>query len=148
HTEPEIRRVDLAGAVLQLRSMGENDLAGFPWLEAPPEAAAAQALALLQRVGAIGGQGGTELGRGVARLPVHPRIGRLLVEGQSWGHPERAALAAALLSERDPFTRTLEPGTRPVGRSHVTRSDVLDRVETLEEFELRQRDTAGLNRGA
>src|SRR5207302_11421741 len=133
-TEPEIRRVDLAGAVLQLLCLGETDLLQFPWLEPPPQATLTQALALLRRLGALGDQGVTELGRMLARLPVHPRIGRLLVEGQRWGHPERVALAAALLSERDPFARTLDrseaDGSRP-----ATLSDVSDRVEALEEYE-------------
>jgi ATP-dependent helicase HrpB len=72
------------------------------------------------------------LGRRLARLPVHPRLGRLLLEGQRLGQPERVAMAAALLSERDPFTRSLNepPAGPPVG----THSDVLDRVDALEEF--------------
>jgi ATP-dependent helicase HrpB len=150
-TEPEIRRVDLAGAVLQLLGLGEADVRRFPWLEPPPEAAVAQALTLLRRLGAVADGGVTDLGRVLARLPVHPRLGRLLVEGQRWGSPERVALAAALLSERDPFTRTLdEPPGRTPGRA-ATSSDVLDRVEALEEYERPGRAApplGSLNRGA
>src|SRR5262249_42009705 len=51
-TEPEIRRVDLAGAVLQLWCLGETDVLAFPWFESPREPAVAQALALLERLGA------------------------------------------------------------------------------------------------
>jgi ATP-dependent helicase HrpB len=133
-TEPEIRRVDLAGAVLQLMYLGETDVLRFPWLEPPKEATVAQALALLRRLGAVGEGGATELGRAMARLPVHPRLARLLIEGQRFGQPERVALAAALLSERDPFTRSID---RPAsdGPRHATSSDVLDRVEALEEYE-------------
>ncbi|MFL5339023.1 MAG: ATP-dependent RNA helicase [Gemmataceae bacterium] len=137
-TEPEIRRVDLAGAVLHLLAFGETDIRRFPWLEPPKDAAVDQAMLLLRRLGAVDAAGATELGRLLSRLPVHPRLGRLLVEGQRLGDPERAAMAAALLAERDPFLR------RP-GRS-VTESDVLDRVEALEEFERTGRDD-GLNRG-
>jgi ATP-dependent helicase HrpB len=132
-TPPEIRRVDLAGAVLQLLDLGETDLGHFPWFEPPPEATIAQALTLLRRLGAVGDQGVTELGHVLARLPIHPRLGRLLVEGQRWGQPDRVALAAALLSERDPFIRSLDHPSetdRP-----PTPSDVLDRVEALEEYE-------------
>ncbi len=131
-TEPEIRRVDLAGAVLQLLCLGEADLNNFPWLEPPPAATVAQGLALLRQLGAIDDKGVTPLGRTLARLPVHPRIGRLLLEGQRWGVPERAALAAGLLSERDPFSRSLD---RPAGNAAPTHSDMLDRVLALEEFE-------------
>ncbi len=65
---------------------------------------------------------------------MHPRLGRLLIEGQRWGDPERAALAAALLSERDPFQRAL-PEKAPAGSRLPTMSDVLDRVEALREHE-------------
>lgn len=143
-TAPEIRRVDLAGAVLQLLYLGETDVPRFPWLEPPREATVAQALALLRRLGAVEEGGLTELGRAMARLPVHPRLARLLIEGQHLGEAQRVALAAALLSERDPFTRPpLTPpqfgggkgGAAAAVPRHATSSDVLDRIEALEEFE-------------
>jgi len=150
-TEPEIRRVDLAGAVLHLLCLGEADVLRFPWLEAPREAAVVQALALLRRLGAIGEQRVTPLGRTLAQLPVHPRIARLLTEGQRFGHAERVALAAALLSERDPFVRSLDSANRPASRRPATTSDVLDRVEALEEYErsgVADGPLGALNRGA
>src|SRR5207248_1325979 len=61
------------------------------------------------------------------------------------GHPERAALAAALLSERDPFTRELDAGP-PVRTAPPTVSDVLDRVEALEAFEREKRLDGPLGR--
>jgi ATP-dependent helicase HrpB len=131
-TEPEIRRVDLAGAVLHLLCLGEADVTRFPWLEPPRDDAVTQALALLRRLGALHETAVTDLGRTLARLPVHPRLGRLLVEGRRLGVAERAALAAALLSERDPFER---PPDGPRESRHATRSDVLDRVEALEQYE-------------
>jgi ATP-dependent RNA helicase HrpB len=134
HTEPEIRRVDLAGAILQLLCLGEKDVLHFPWLEAPPAATVSQALDLLRRLGALDAGGVTPLGEMLARLPVHPRLGRLLIEGQRWGQPERVALAAALLAERDPFPRSLDEPRDAAGR-HATSSDVLDRIEALEAFE-------------
>lgn len=140
--EPEIRRVDLAGAVLQLLTLGEADVQRFPWLEPPRAATVAQALALLRRLEALDDRGVTTLGRVLARLPVHPRLGRLLVEGQRWGQPGRVALAAALLAERDPFARSLD--RRDTSASHTSASDVLDRVETLEAFEQHGQATSAL----
>jgi ATP-dependent helicase HrpB len=150
-TEPEIRRVDLAGALLHLLCMGEADVSRFPWLEPPPEATTARALTLLRRLGAVGEQGVTELGRLLVRLPVHPRLARLLVEGLRWGCLDRAALAAALLAERDPIARGMEQARDSGAPLHGSVSDVLDRVEALEEFERTGRRvvTVGtLNRGA
>ena len=130
-TEPEIRRIDLAGAVLQLYSFGETDLAAFPWFEPPRPDAIPQAERLLADLGAMGNGKLTALGEQLAKLPVHPRIGRLLVEGARRGIPDRAALAAALLSERDPFLR--DDGGRSAAAA--TTADLLDRVEALEAFQ-------------
>lgn len=147
--EPEIRRVDLAGAVLQLICLGEKDVLHFPWLEPPRDATVHQAVALLRRLGALDDAGVTELGRLLVRFPVHPRLARLLAEGRQRGELERVALAAALLSEREPFARSL-PDARAEPR-HATRSDVLDRVEALKEFERTGRTSTAvgsLQRGA
>src|SRR5208283_4370758 len=104
--EPEIRRLDLAGPMLELRAWGETDLQAFPWFEAPPAASLEQADALLKRLGAIDAMGNvTLLGRSMARLPVSPRLARMLLEGHRLGQAEAVALAAALLGERDPFGR-------------------------------------------
>ena len=133
-TIPEIKRVDLCGAVLQLAALGEPDVRKFPWLDPPTEEAVQQALSLLDalelfRSGAI-----TTLGEAAGTLPVHPRLGRLLLEGQRLNCANRAAITAALLSERDPFLREFDSGP-PVRTAPPTVSDVLDRVEALERFE-------------
>jgi ATP-dependent helicase HrpB len=139
---PEIERVDLAAAVLQLWSWGETDVLSFPWFEPPAQPAIDTALALLERLEAIENRGLTPLGQTLARLPVHPRIARLLVEGERQGCLSQAALAAAMLSERDPFVRSgprvsggsSAAGPRTAAR-YVSRSDVLDRVTALEEYQ-------------
>lgn len=145
-TAPEVKRVDLASAVLQLLALGENDPLSFAWFEPPAAAGVASALRLLELLGATSGTELTDLGKTLARLPIHPRLGRLLLEGWRLGQAKRAALAAAILSERDPFASA--------GRqdhSHVTDSDVLDRVEALERFELANQtsfDLGTLSRGS
>ena len=142
---PEIARVDLAGPALQLLSWGEPDLAAFDWFEAPDPAALEAALRLLRQLGALDGHGVTALGRTMARLPVHPRLARLLVEGHRLGHPREATLLAALLSERDPFPRS----PRGAGPRRASRSDLLDRLDALEAFERRDFSTGdSLNAGA
>ncbi len=130
HHPPEIRRLDLSHALLHILCWLDSDESAFPWYDAPRPDSLAQARRLLQRLEALDERGVTALGRSLARLPVSPRLGRLLWDGQRLGVGERAALAAALLSERDPFLRS---ETRPAARA--TRSDLLDRVECLEQFE-------------
>lgn len=101
HTPPEILRVDLAGALLDLHAFGVADPAAFPWFEAPPAAALQAGEALLRRLDATSPEGQvTARGRRMLGFPLHPRLGRLLVEGIARGVPRLACGAAALLSER------------------------------------------------
>lgn len=123
-TESEIRRVDLAPATLQLLALGE-DVAEFPWIEAPRQNAVAQATALLERLDAVKNGTLTKLGKDMAALPVHPRLARMLLESPG----KQTALAAAILSGRDPFDRESLRAMIP------THSDLLDRVEAIAEFE-------------
>ncbi len=127
---PEIARVDLAGPALQLLAWGETDLAVFGWFEAPSPESLAAAVLLLRQLGAVNDQGVTGLGSTMARLPIHPRLARLLIEGHQAGRTREAALLAALLSERDPFVRGLSS-------RRASRSDLLDRLGVLEGFERR-----------
>ncbi len=129
--EPEIRRVDLSGALLELAVWGERDAAGFAWYEPPPRSAVERGLALLGDLGALEGGAATAIGRAMSRLPTAPRLARLLIEGARLGQGERVALAAAMLAERDPFRRER---ARSASRSE---SDVLDRTLALEAFEQR-----------
>ena len=125
--EPEIQRVDLAGALLQVVDFGEANPAAFNWFEAPPVQRVSSGLDFITRVGALSG-GLTDLGRVLARLPLAPRLGSLLAAGARHGVLERAALAAAILSERDVFARPL--GEMEALRVHE--SDVLERIEMVE----------------
>ncbi len=135
----ELHRVDLSSAVLRLYAWGETEIAAFPWFEAPPRASIEHAETLLRRLGAINDSGVTELGTTLVRFPASPRIARLLVEAHRLGCPDRAALMAAMLSERDPFLRgPREPPPRgaPIRTVavHRSRSDVLDRLHAVEDY--------------
>lgn len=140
---PEAVRGDLAGPLLQLLTIGEA--ADFPWLDAPPPEALDAASRLLRQLGALETDGGadrvTPLGRELSRVPAHPRLGRLLLAGAARGVLRETAIAAALLSERDPFRPARHTGG-PRDRITVrTRSDVVDRVAALQAFH------AGLDSG-
>lgn len=133
--EPEIRRVGLARAVLELRAWGERSIRDFPWFEPPEASALERAEALLSMLGAVDESGITELGRAMARLPVSPRIARMLVEGARLGNARGAATAAALLSERDPFRPVRDQGSGrsawPADSASAWESDVLARMVLL-----------------
>ena len=101
-TPPEIRSADLAPLALELALWGETDINRLTWLDPPPAGALAQARQLLQELDALDGEYHiTEHGRRMAALPVHPRLGHMLVHGGRMGLGRQACLLAALLSERD-----------------------------------------------
>ncbi len=99
---PEIRRADLTETVLLLRAWGAEPRA-LRWLEPPEDAALERAERLLARLGALHEGALTPLGHTLARLPVHPRLGRVIVAGHEGGFLTTAATVAALTEERDPF---------------------------------------------
>lgn len=134
---PEVVRGDLAGPLLQLIALGEHR--DFPWLDAPTADALRNAYELLHRLGAIDGPAAAErltpLGNDLVGLPAHPRLARLLLAGARHGVMREASIAAAVLSERDPFRPTRHAGTGPRDRRSVrSRSDVVDRVLALQAF--------------
>ncbi|NLT99215.1 MAG: ATP-dependent helicase HrpB [Pseudomonas lundensis] len=101
----EMMQADLAGLALQVARWGVS-AQELVWLDAPPAASYAQALQLLERLGAMNPaspQGGTLTAHGeaMAELPAHPRIAHLLLRGQEWGLADMACYVAALLGERD-----------------------------------------------
>ncbi|MGB0641583.1 MAG: hypothetical protein ACPGTU_19785, partial [Myxococcota bacterium] len=106
HTAPEISMADLTATVLQLYAWGARPET-FEWFEDPPSGAVATAEALLVQLGALEGTPHqiTALGTQLAQLPIHPRLGRVIIEGKALGVLEQSAAAAALASERDPWGR-------------------------------------------
>jgi ATP-dependent helicase HrpB len=130
--EPETTRVDLSRAVLELLAWGEPDAKRFAWFEEPPPAAIEAAESLLADLGALDARGLTTTGRLLAALPLPPRVGRLLVEAARLGCLERTALAAAVLTERDPLRRGRDAAKLRATTAYE--SDVLERVLILERF--------------
>ncbi|MBI5524911.1 MAG: ATP-dependent helicase HrpB [Deltaproteobacteria bacterium] len=129
HDTPEIRRADLAETVLSLAAFGVSDPGSFEWFEPPPLPAVQAAVALLQRLGALDADGRlNETGRRVSRYPVHPRLARIIVEGERRGVAREACALAAIASERD---ITLETRTGSGGRRGGS-SDLLDKLELLD----------------
>jgi ATP-dependent helicase HrpB len=99
---PEIARADLAETLLALAALGVGPLADFEWFEEPPAAALGAARDLLRALGALDARDAlTPLGRRMAEVPVHPRLARLVVEGEARAAGPAACLVAALISERD-----------------------------------------------
>ncbi len=135
-TDPELHRVDLAGTLLLLRRMDYADARIFPWFEQPISERLTAAEELLAMLGAITAPFGalTALGARLAELPVHPRVGRLLIDATAAGEARLGASVAALTGERD--VRSQQRSSSREGSSASSAvapavADVLDRIDLL-----------------
>ena len=109
YTEPELLRSSLASVILRAKSLGLEDVETFPFLDPPSPRAIADGYALLQELNAVDEDRAlTEVGRELARLPLDPRITRMLVAARAEGCLEQVLIIAAALSVRDPRERPLE----------------------------------------
>jgi ATP-dependent helicase HrpB len=132
---PAIARSDLSEAVLMLAGAGVR-AGDVRWLTTPPEQSLGAATSLLGVLGALDGAGDlTPVGRRMLELPLHPRLARLVVEGERRGVGRDAALVAALIGERDiRLAARAQVGTRRAGRGDGA-SGPSDPLELLDRFE-------------
>ena len=104
YARPEVLQADLAPLMLELANWGVTDCASLRWLDVPPAAHVAQALALLRRLQAVDEHGvPTEHGRAMVRLGTHPRLAHMMLRGSGHGLARLACELAALLGEADPL---------------------------------------------
>ncbi len=105
-TDPEILRSSLAGVILRMKSLKLTEVERFPFLEAPPDKAIGDGYTLLQELGALDEERKlTEVGRTLARLPLDPRIARMIVAAKARGCLREVLVIAAALSTQDPRER-------------------------------------------
>ena len=120
-TEPEILRTSLASVILQMASLGLGAVEDFPFLDAPDRRAVRDGVALLVEIGALAQDSGaadatpassqyrlTGIGRDLARLPIDPRLGRMLLEAERLGCASEVLVIVAALSIQDVRERPAE----------------------------------------
>ena len=108
-TDPEILRSSLAGVILRMKSLRLADVESFPFIEPPPAKAISDGYALLQELGALDDDNKlTKVGEALARLPLDPRIGRMLVAARDLGCLTEVLVIAAGLATQDPRERPQE----------------------------------------
>ncbi len=122
-TPPEILVSDLSSLLLELAAWGVKEPSMLSWLDDPPAASLASARHLLRDLGFIDETDSvTSEGREAAKLPLHPRLGRLLLKAIELCCPHLGADLAAILSERDIFLRSVSVSREP---------DICTRVDML-----------------
>ncbi len=108
-TDPEILRSSLAGVILRMKSLGLGLVEDFPFLEPPPKKAVADGYALLSELGAVDEANElTAVGRELSRLPLDPRIGRMIVGAREQHALAEVLVIAAALSGQDVRDRPQE----------------------------------------
>jgi ATP-dependent helicase HrpA len=108
YTDPEVLRASLAAVILRALSLNLGKVEDFPFLDAPNSRAIADGYGLLAELGAVDDNNElTDVGRELARLPLDPRVGRMLIAARAEGSLEQLLVVAAALSVQDPRERPL-----------------------------------------
>ncbi|MDX2378281.1 MAG: ATP-dependent RNA helicase HrpA [Acidimicrobiia bacterium] len=146
-TEPEILRTNLAAVILQMTAIGLGDVARFPFLEPPDAGSIRDGYALLEELSAITpAKRLTKTGRRLARLPIDPRLGRMILESGRLGCVREVLVIAAALSMQDVRERPAdrrEQADELHRRFDVPGSDLLSIVALWDHLRDRQRELSG-----
>jgi len=106
HTDPEIKRVGLAGVILRMKALRLGDIESFPFLDPPQKRAVDEGYRVLEELGALGDDGRlTRVGEQLGRLPVDPRLGRMILGGRDENALREVVVVAAALGLQDPRER-------------------------------------------
>lgn len=109
YTPPEIQRTNLAAVILQLKALGLGEVEDFPFLDPPKPATIKDGYDTLFELGALDDERNlTDIGRTLSKLPVDPRVGRMIMAGQEEGCLHEVLIIAAVLELQDPRERPLD----------------------------------------
>ena len=158
-TEPEILRTSLASVILQMASLGLGAVEDFPFLDAPDRRAVRDGVALLVEIGALAKDSGDEdaapassqyrltgIGRDLARLPIDPRLGRMLLEAERLGCASEVLVIVAALSIQDVRERPAEhQGTADASHARLAdpHSDFITYLNLWRYLAVQARDLSG-----
>ncbi|MCH7342202.1 ATP-dependent RNA helicase HrpA [Pelomonas sp. CA6] len=108
-TDPEILRSSLAGVILRMKALHLGQVEDFPFIEPPPRKAIADGYQLLAELGAVDERNElTEIGRELSKLPLDPRVGRMILEARRRDALTEVLVIASALSGQDVRDRPLE----------------------------------------
>lgn len=145
-TDPEIKRTGLAGVILRMKSLGLGDVDDFPFLDPPNSRSVTEGYRVLEELGAIDEKRElTPLGRRLARFPVDPRIGRMILAGAELGVLREVLVVAAALNVQDPRERPREKQQAADEAHRRFRDDKSDFISLLRLWEyLREVEKRGM----
>jgi ATP-dependent helicase HrpA len=142
-TEPEVRRTNLASVILQMSHNNLGAVESFPFLDPPEQRLINDGYKLLEELGAVdNGRELTEIGRQLARLPVDPRLARMILAAERHGCLREVVIIVSALAAQDPRERPLErreAADEKHRRFQDQRSDFLSFVKLWEFLRERQK---------
>jgi len=113
-TDPEILRTNLASVILQMTALGLGNIEAFPFVETPDKRNVQDGVRLLEELGAINSQiinpkkRLTTMGKQLSRLPIDPRLARMVLEASKYGSLKEVMIITSALSIQDPRERPSE----------------------------------------
>ncbi len=123
HTDPEILRTNLANVILHMNSLGLGDIQAFDFMQAPEKRSIQDGYRLLEELQSIDKEGKlTAIGKQLVRLPVDPRLGRMLVQAQQERALHEVLIIVAALSVQDPKIRPAD-NTQKADEKHLLFTD-------------------------
>ena len=138
-TRPEMLRANLAEVILRMIYLGLGDISAFPFLDPPPPRAVKDGFSTLEELGAIERKGGevrlTAAGRKMARIPLDPKLSRMLLEARKEKCVSEVCVIAAALSIQDPSERAPEGEKDLEDRIHQFRDERSDFITILNVWE-------------
>jgi ATP-dependent helicase HrpA len=146
-TEPEIQRTNLAAVILQMHALKLGDIEAFPFVEPPDGRYVRDGQRTLRELNALSDEGSlTETGRRLARLPLDPRLGRILLAGAEEQCLEEVAVIAAALSVPDPRDRPADKQTQADQKHAPLRDEQSDFLSLLKLWRAYMEQRAALSR--
>lgn len=143
-TDPEVLRVGLSGAILQMKSLGIGELRDFPFVDPPPKRAVDEGYRVLEELGALDEANQlTEIGKKLARLPLDPRVARMVLGGEVEGALTEILVIASALGLADPRERSLSNPAAADQAHRQFRDERSDFLSLLRLWRVFHADTAG-----
>lgn len=150
YTDPEILRTNLASVILQMKALDLGDIEDFPFLQPPGIQSIRDGYDTLLEINALASGGLrmdlTPIGRQLARLPIDPRIGRMLIAADAERAMAEALVIASALATQDPRERPMEKQTEADAAHAIFReegSDFLSQLKLWRELHKQQKHLSG-----
>jgi ATP-dependent helicase HrpA len=146
-TEPEIQRTNLAAVILQMHALKLGDIEAFPFVEPPDGRYIRDGQRTLRELGALTEEGElTDIGRRLSRLPLDPKLGRMLLAGAGENCLEEVAIIASALSVPDPRDRPADKQTQADQKHAPFRDEQSDFLSLLKLWRAFTQQRAQLSR--